>query len=1145
MYDSLLNVNKKFKASVNLSYDLYNEEKILQYVPTTDLCDVIKQYAKSVIKDGDRATLLAGPYGKGKSYLMLMLTFLFSKRENQDLFKKVINKIKRIDTELYDLLVEINDNKISLLPVIINNNSFEDINQNFMIALKNALTDHKINDLVPVTAYTECLDLIDKWENNEDASFDILDLCLKKLSIDLNDLKRGLKNYELESYKTFEKLFSCVSHGYSFNPLISNDIGLVYSDISRKLSTYGYSGMFVIFDEFGAFLDSQTIGFSSKLNKIQAFAEKCSSSEIGSQMHFCCIIHKDIKLYCDKDNVYRNEFETIAGRFKQRRFDRSLDENYQILCQAIEKKAEYKKAVFDYKSSNSEFINKLKESGIFNDAKQVDYIVDNGYPFNPISLFALIQASEKVAQNERTLFTFISDNDVNSFNYFILNNSEALLNVPIIYEYFSSLIRNNEMYKEIAYKVDSLNRMTLVEEERDIIKVIAVIKLIDDEVKYSSSINNIALSLNKNDEMIDGIINSMISRNILKKNVNDNSIDFAVIADNSINELINNTVLKKFADQQLSDLLNKFDKNRYYISNEYNFKNNMVRFYKSIYLEASKVMNISDFSNLMVGQDCDGIIINLINDSKLKSSDIINILSNAKIKNVIIRYVDKPFNGIAKDRLYSLFAAKYLMDNKKEVSDTVKLVLPSYIEDSANEVNKYLKSVYDNAKCYNFFTLNKNRVSLKEAINVSLSSIFDKTVNFNNEQVNKNNISSVTSKARNIIVDDILDHKTKDYGTTSQEATIFDSYNESISNHSEVVKLIIDWLTSSNGNKLNAFDIVNILSKAPYGMRKGIMPLYIATAISRISISDNDNFDTVILYNDIQEIELSASNIAALVNNPKKYYFCYTQISSSKLKVTNELIKLFNCDASVSFSDNIICLVKKIKNKVSNLAPIIIKSDKKDNILGLDEVELKFKDLMLKHDLNNYELLFNTIPNILGCCYEELVKHINAIFGSYDMKLNSFYEKTIKDVKDMLVSSDTIKSSFELWYSKHKQIDKIVFELNEKNLYKAFKNIEYNDDDAINLLSYSTLGCKLDNWSVKKKEVFFRIINIMLNKTESYTDEKDINKDEFSTENKVSLSSIGKTLYSNLADSLEEYGDSISNEEKAIILKKLLNDILN
>ena len=67
----------------------------------------------------------------------------------------------------------------------------------------------------------------------------------------------------------------------------------------------------------------------------------------------------------------------------------------------------------------------------------------------------------------------------------------------------------------------------------------------------------------------------------------------------------------------------------------------------------------------------------------------------------------------------------------------------------------------------------------------------------------------------------------------------------------------------------------------------------------------------------------------------------------------------------------------------------------------------------------------------------------------------------------------------------------------------------------------------------------------MISKTDSYVENRDVNKEEFNTEKNVSLSSIGKTLYSNLADSLDEYGDSISNEEKAIILKKLLNEILN
>ena len=34
-------------------------------------------------------------------------------------------------------------------------------------------------------------------------------------------------------------------------------------------------------------------------------------------------------------------FEKIAGRFKQYRFDRSLEENYQLLCSAFEKRKEY------------------------------------------------------------------------------------------------------------------------------------------------------------------------------------------------------------------------------------------------------------------------------------------------------------------------------------------------------------------------------------------------------------------------------------------------------------------------------------------------------------------------------------------------------------------------------------------------------------------------------------------------------------------------------------------------------------------------------------------------------------------------------------------------------------------------------------
>lgn len=168
MYDQFVDINKKFKASVNLEFDLQNEEKIEEYIPTTDLCDVIKKYIKAFLGTTNfKATTLAGPYGKGKSYLVLMILYLLSKRSNKVLFDKVCKKIKLIDNELYDLLIEINEKGYYLLPVIINNNTFSDLNKNFLAALSNSLSQFGFSDIVPNTSYAEAYSIINKWEKEK------------------------------------------------------------------------------------------------------------------------------------------------------------------------------------------------------------------------------------------------------------------------------------------------------------------------------------------------------------------------------------------------------------------------------------------------------------------------------------------------------------------------------------------------------------------------------------------------------------------------------------------------------------------------------------------------------------------------------------------------------------------------------------------------------------------------------------------------------------------------------------------------------------------------------------------------------------------------------------------------------------------
>ena len=143
------------------------------------------------------------------------------------------------------------------------------------------------------------------------------------------------------------------------------------------------------------------------------------------------------------------------------------------------------------------------------------------------------------------------------------------------------------------------------------------------------------------------------------------------------------------------------------------------------------------------------------------------------------------------------------------------------------------------------------------------------------------------------------------------------------------------------------------------------------------------------------------------------------------------------------------------------------------------------------------------------------------------------------------INSNTIKSTFDLWISNYLNAENIIFESNENKLYKAFKEIKFNDVDSINKLSHAVFGCTLEDWNISKRELFFKTLSNLILKVEN--DNSDLNKiiviKEYIDESKISH--IGKTLYSNLTESIEEYGSALSNEEKVLILKKMISDIID
>lgn len=71
-------------------------------------------------------------------------------------------------------------------------------------------------------------------------------------------------------------------------------------------------------------------------------------------------------------------------------------------------------------------------------------IVKGCFPLAPLTVYTLVKISEKVGQNERTVFTFMSNDEPNTLARFVKNhteNSDTLVSADMIFDYFGYILK--------------------------------------------------------------------------------------------------------------------------------------------------------------------------------------------------------------------------------------------------------------------------------------------------------------------------------------------------------------------------------------------------------------------------------------------------------------------------------------------------------------------------------------------------------------------------------------------------------------------------------------------------------------------------------------------------------------------------------
>lgn len=1135
-YSEILKINPIFQNSINLQFDINSEVKINGYIPTKEACSILRLYISSLLDDGcrnDRATVLYGPYGKGKSFLVLVLLYLISTDSETEIYRRLLNRISDVDQDLVKLIEKLNKKKTRLLPVVVNSD-YGDIEQAILVGLNEAFERESISVSSYKSTYDIALEVVENWMKLS-APNQIIEKCVSQGKLDLESIYNGLRSKDTHVYEEFCNLYSCINGGMSFNPLTKNNILTTLQNINEVLPKE-YSGVFIVFDEFSKFIESRAVGLSQQLKNLQDIFELAVRSDSKNQLHLCCINHKKLSAYSRniEDNSV-SSFRTVEGRVKEISFTRTIGENYWLISQAIKKKEGFEKYWAKYADEHKPVFSwYLKRN--FVDEEDAESLFKGCFPLNPISVYVLIQLSEMVAQNERTLFTFIADNNANSVNSFIHSNLDGLYKVDRVYDYFSSLFEKEEgNAKSVWMNAEALLKEVEDNKGKKVIKAIALSEIISDSRMFPSTDEYISASLDQ-EEILD-VLSELKDKALISKDLITEQYYLSHYSEKDIKKTIYEYRISKKLNN-IGKELEKVTPINYVPARKYNAEHKMVRFYKVCYID---VEMYSQLTRLVKCNDafCDGTIYIVYSLNGLDEKNIKDTYINLKKDTCVV--VGYSRNTLPKEFLENLSDYCALRDllNEKISIDSIFLNEMEILRDKKKESIRFvLFSLFSSSIWLSEY---QEVHGLTEIMFRQLETEYSSSPLINNELLNKEKITKTYQKPRDTIVDRILKNEgVEGLSQTSAEMSVYKSVFASDNNIDSIVSEAVKLLEDKEGEKVQFTALISLLSSAPYGVRKGVMPLIIAKAISELP-------DYFIIYYGIKEIDLNALNIAKAVDKPNDYRFKVEKGTKDKERFLKGLSLEYGVNSTGHFWDDLKRVVDAASKSVSMLPPIV-RSGTADLVLNVSKGSRSMINAFLRYDINPYDTVFSTLNNCFGTkSYSETLNDIHVANDILKISLGCFTDGLAKSIKKIFDSSmeSSLKSTFDSWIIKYDIKGKSTMSLNatERNIFEAITStkISFLDSDVVNILSKAVTSVNVADWQNDRSLEVTETLKTVKNKMEN-AEKKEEKKDSTKCDT-VKFTKLGEMARRTILDSISEYGESITDEEKINILKSIIKEI--
>jgi hypothetical protein len=1123
----------RFQRAIHVRYDLQDPEIIAQYIPTQTTANTIGAILRNTQKQAtQRAHVLHAAYGSGKSHLAVALAALFEQDDTlTESVEAFVNQLRFTDTHVGELAQDYVDENIRLFPVILTGNE-GDFETSILRALVRSLKQAELSEVQLRTRFDAALETINRWRiEYPEVATRFENVLREQHDQQIGKFETALGQHNEDSYRTFSILYSEITAGATFDPFTEQSAEIVYRDVAAQIKQQGYTGIVVIWDEFGRYLEGHASqAFGNEAAMLQDFAETCNHSADDEQIHLLLITHKELQGYASTlPQSYQQEWSRIEGRFQRHNITTDPAVAYRLIAAAIQQTDDNLIHHFQDEETIDWNVDWARDFHLFGMLPRDDIreLIRSTFPLHPLTTFALAHVSSRVAQNERTMFTFLTSDEPHSLSHLLaekMNNGKRdnpVIYVSDLWDYFEDAIRADiggaGAHKHWGGVVHALDKVATDDDfGKQIVKALGILTICADVTPLRPTSDVLAWAVGARDD--DGRADVVTTLDYLRrrKAIIHRQIDgyWTFIAGSDINfeqELQRVLEQSNPTPTQLRTTLEHYMPAPDTLARRYNQEYSMTRYFTGLYRWTHEIKD-APWDLQISKSNTDGLVVYVLATDDVEWQDAFEyIQTNEQVVYVLPRRNQQILLSL-QDTLRELFALQEINDDPKlrqhDDNERIQREINWLQEDAEGRLAQIVSNLTDprrdnavwvkvkDEQAY-FYDINSPGQATKIVSDIC-QHIFPATPAINSEGLNRNKPTSQQSRAAQTVIDAMFARQpSRTFGIEGRGPDVLalnsvlklsgvlrlvDAENDvwefgrptQDEQLAQIWDIISEYLDDAS-EQTSLQPLFDTLTQPPYGLRLGIIPLLFAAVLrERLKV-------TTVWKGRNAVGAVTSDTIYNIINKPDEYSIKVGEWNTTFDNIWHSLLDLFDAYILETERDQQpLAMVSIAMLRWLQASPAFCRDTRQ-----ISERAIEFRGVIRKGIREPAKALFESLPDVLEIeasasqdevrhIIEALMQEISNAYLDLQRRLDMFVAQSfgVKGLsQDALV---TLKS----WLATVSTGDAHTIEefkfgsLITQDFVDVVLNTEADDSQFWNKLSVALVGVTLRDWNDESESRF-------------------------------------------------------------------------